>query len=391
MQESDVIIVGSGQAAPPLATRFARAGRRVVLFEAVAQGGTCINTGCTPTKAMIASARAAHVARTAGRLGVHARAVEVDLAQIVDRKDGIVRSFRAGIEASLAAAGERIRVVRHHARFVGERTLEAGGERYRAPLVILDVGARPATPRIEGLSTVSWLDNASLMALRRVPDHLVVLGGGYVGCEMAQMFRRFGARVTIINSGEHLLGREDGDIAAALEGAFTSEGIDLALRSTAVRVAPDAGGVAASLADGRDHPRLPRARRPWPARQHRRSRLPGRGRGPRSARQRRGGRVLRDERAGRVRRGRRPGGPAVHAHVVGRSSSPLRHPHEARRAPQAAERAPRSVLRIHRSGGRDRGRQRAGRARPRDLLPGRHDADGRRGPQRRGRRDGGSR
>jgi pyruvate/2-oxoglutarate dehydrogenase complex dihydrolipoamide dehydrogenase (E3) component len=251
MQESDVIMVGSGQAAPPLATRFARAGRRVVLFEAVAQGGTCINTGCTPTKAMIASARAAHVARNAGRLGVHVRAVEVDLAQIVDRKDGIVRSFRAGIEARLAAAGERVRVVRHHARFVGERTLEAGGERDRAPLVILDVGARAATPRVEGLETVSWLDNASLMALRRVPDHLVVIGGGYVGCEMGQMFRRFGARVTIVHAGEHLLSREDGDIAAALEGVFSAEGIDLALRSAVVRVAPDVGGVAARLADGR--------------------------------------------------------------------------------------------------------------------------------------------
>jgi pyruvate/2-oxoglutarate dehydrogenase complex dihydrolipoamide dehydrogenase (E3) component len=251
MQESDVIIVGSGQAAPPLATRFARAGRRVVLFEAVAQGGTCINTGCTPTKAMIASARAAHVARTAGRLGVHARAVEVDLAQIVDRKDAIVRSFRAGIEARLAAAGERVRVVRQHARFVAERTLEAGGERYRAPLVILDVGARPATPRIEGLESVPWLDNASLMALRRVPEHLLVVGGGYVGCEMGQMFRRFGARVTIVQSGEQLLSREDGDIAAALQGVFTAEGIDLALRSAVVRIAPDAGGVAVRLADGR--------------------------------------------------------------------------------------------------------------------------------------------
>ncbi len=251
MQETDVLIVGSGQAAKPLAIRLARAGRRVVLFEAVAVGGTCINTGCTPTKTMIASARAAHVARTAARLGVHVRAVEVDLAQIVDRKDAVVRSYRTAIEAALAAAGERLRLVRQHARFVGKGAIEAGGEQYRAPVIVLDVGARPATASIAGLDTVSWLDNASLLALRRVPEHLVVLGGGYIGSEMGQMFRRFGARVTIVHAGEHLLSREDGDIAAALQGVFSAEGIDLALRSAAVEVARDGDGVAVRLADGR--------------------------------------------------------------------------------------------------------------------------------------------
>ncbi len=251
MHESDVLIVGSGQAAKPLATRLARAGRRVVLFEAVAVGGTCINTGCTPTKTMIASARAAHVARTAARLGVHVRSVEVDLAQIVDRKDAVVRSYRSGIEAGLAAAGDRVRLVRQHARFVSELTMEAGGERYHAPVIVLDVGARPATPSIQGLATVSWLDNASLMALRRVPDHLVVVGGGYVGCEMGQMFRRFGARVTIAHSGEHLLSNEDADIAAAVEGVFRSEGIELALGCSAVEVASEGGVVAVRLSDGR--------------------------------------------------------------------------------------------------------------------------------------------
>jgi pyruvate/2-oxoglutarate dehydrogenase complex dihydrolipoamide dehydrogenase (E3) component len=251
MHESDVIIVGSGQAANPLATRLARAGRRVVLFEAVALGGTCINTGCTPTKTMIASARAAQVARTAARLGVHVRSVEVDLAQVVDRKDAVIRASHASIEAALAAAGDRVRLVRQHARFVSKLTIEAGGERYHAPVIILDVGARPSTASIQGLAAVPWLDNTSLMALRRVPEHLVVIGGGYVGCEMGQMFRRFGARVTIVQSGEHLLSREDGDIAAALGAVFGSEGIDVALRSSAVEVASEGSGVAVRLNDGR--------------------------------------------------------------------------------------------------------------------------------------------
>ena len=356
MHESDVLIIGGGQAAKPLATRLARAGKRVVLFEAVALGGTCINTGCTPTKTMIASARAAHVARTAGRLGVHARAVEVDLAQIVDRKDSVVRSFRSGIEAGLAGAGERVRVVRQHARFVSKLTIEAGGERYHAPVIILDVGARPATPPIQGLAGVSWLDNASLMALRRVPEHLVVLGGGYVGCEMGQMFRRFGARVTIVHSGEHLLSHEDGDIAAALAGRLQRRGhrpgAPLAGRRSRDRRRRDR-----RPAHRRPHdPRLAPARRARPPREHRVAWLRGRRRATRPARQRRGRRVLRDERAGRVRSRRRPRRPAVHAHVVGRPSPPLRHSHEARRPPSAAQRAAHSVLGLHRSAG---GRQSA--------------------------------
>jgi pyruvate/2-oxoglutarate dehydrogenase complex dihydrolipoamide dehydrogenase (E3) component len=250
MQESDVLIVGCGQAGQPLALRFAKAGRRVVLFEPAAVGGTCINTGCTPTKTMIASAHAAHVARTAAGLGVYARSVEVDLGKIVDRKDAVVQAFRTSDEATIAAAAPRLRLVRHHARFVGERTLEANGERFRAPIVILDVGARAATPKIAGLDAVSWLDNASIMALRKVPEHLVVVGGGYIGCELGQMFRRFGARVTIVHAGAHLLGREDPDIAASIDGVLRDEGIDVLLRSPAVEVGPDGAGVFVKLAGG---------------------------------------------------------------------------------------------------------------------------------------------
>ncbi len=250
MHESDVILIGSGQAATPLATRFAAAGKRVVLFERGELGGTCVNTGCTPTKTMIASARAAHVARTSERLGVKCDGVAVDLEEIVERKDAILRRWRESISKRFAAAGDRLRVVRSHARFVGERTVEAAGDRHRAPLVVIDVGARAAVPELQGLDTVDWLDNERILALRRVPRRLLVLGGGYVGCEMAQMFRRFGAEVVIVHDGEHLLSREDDDVARSLEDVFRAERIDLVLRARAKDVRHEDGQIAMALEDG---------------------------------------------------------------------------------------------------------------------------------------------
>src|SRR5512133_2921346 len=200
----DVIVVGSGQAGVPLSTRLARGGKAVLLAERGALGGTCINTGCTPTKTLVASARAAHVARTAGRLGVRAEAVEVDFPAVIARKDGIVRRWQEGIASRLAAAGPSLRLVRGHARLVGERTVEVTGERHRGGVVILNVGARPVQPPIAGIGDVPWLDNRRVMELRELPAHLVVIGGGYIGCEFAQAYRRFGAAVTIVESDAHL-------------------------------------------------------------------------------------------------------------------------------------------------------------------------------------------
>jgi pyruvate/2-oxoglutarate dehydrogenase complex dihydrolipoamide dehydrogenase (E3) component len=250
MQEADVILIGSGQAATPLATRLAAAGKSVVLFERGELGGTCTNTGCTPTKTMIASARAAHVARTSGRLGVHAGPVVVDLEAVVARKDAIVNRWRAGVASRLSSAGDRLRLVREQAKFVAERTLQAGAERYRAPIIVLDVGARPASPPIPGLGTVPCLYNDSIMALRQVPRRLVVLGGGYIGCEMGQLYRRLGAEVVIVERGEHLLGREDDDLAASLQEAFRSEGIELKLKNTAVEVGREGEEILVTLSDG---------------------------------------------------------------------------------------------------------------------------------------------
>jgi pyruvate/2-oxoglutarate dehydrogenase complex dihydrolipoamide dehydrogenase (E3) component len=248
----DAIVVGSGQAGVPLATRLARAGKQVVLAERGELGGTCVNTGCTPTKTMIASARAAHVARTSARLGVRAGPVAVDLPTVVDRKDAIVRRWREGVAKRLREAGDRLTVARGHARFTGERRLEVAGETYTADLVILDVGARPVTPEIAGLDAVPWLTYETVLDLRELPSHLIVLGGGYIGCELGQMFRRFGAQVTIADMGSHLLHRDDPEISSALEDVFRGEGIGVELGAKVERVSGEAGRIALRLAGGKE-------------------------------------------------------------------------------------------------------------------------------------------
>ena len=233
----DAIVIGSGQAGVPLAARLATSGRQTVLVERSRLGGTCINYGCTPTKTMVASARAAHVARTAGRLGVHSEPVRIDLPAIVARKDAMVRQWREGVEGRLAAAGERLRVLNGHGRFTGEREIEVAGARYRGEIVVINTGVRPAAPDVEGLAALPWLDNRRIMELTELPGHLIVLGGGYIGCEFAQMFRRFGSAVTVVQRGPHLLDREDPDVSEALEGVFRSEGIELVLGGQVRRAA----------------------------------------------------------------------------------------------------------------------------------------------------------
>ena len=246
----DVIVIGSGQAGVPLATRLAAAGKRVLIAERGDFGGTCVNTGCTPTKTMMASARAAHIARTSARLGVHTKEVEVDFAAIVKRKDEIVRRWSEGVGHRLEA--DHLTVARGHARFVGERKVEVAGEIHDAKEIVINVGARPVVPPIDGLASVPSLDNATVMQLRELPSHLLVLGGGYIGCEFGQMFRRFGARVTILDHHQHLLSREDPEISAALEEVFRKEGIDLELGAKAASVSGRAGEISLRLAGGKE-------------------------------------------------------------------------------------------------------------------------------------------
>jgi pyruvate/2-oxoglutarate dehydrogenase complex dihydrolipoamide dehydrogenase (E3) component len=248
----DVIVVGTGQAAVPLAEKLTASGRTVLVAERARVGGTCINYGCTPTKTLVASARAAHVARTSGRLGIRAGPVEVDFAAVMARKDRVVRRWREGVERRLARAEPAVRFVRGQARFVGERELEVAGERHRAEVVVLNVGTRPAPPSVPGSEAVPWLDNRRVMELPALPEHLLVLGGGYIGCEMGQLFRRLGARVTLVQRAPHLLDREDPEISTAVEEVFRTEGIDVIADARVAGAAAHGGGVALTLEGGRE-------------------------------------------------------------------------------------------------------------------------------------------
>ncbi len=250
--DPDVIIVGTGQAGVPLATRLASAGKRVLILERRDVGGTCVNVGCTPTKTLVASARAAHVARTADRLGVRAGEVTIDFAAVMARKDAMVARWRADIERRLGAGGENLRFVRGHARFVAPRTLEVDGERHTAAQIVINVGARSALPEVPGLGDVGALVSSTALGLKELPARLLILGAGYIACELGQVFRRLGAEVTLVGRSPRLLPREDEVISSALADVFRAEGIGLELgrQVAAVARSPLGMGVEVALAGG---------------------------------------------------------------------------------------------------------------------------------------------
>ncbi len=231
----DAIVIGSGQAGNPLSQRLADLGWHVALIERGPLGGTCINTGCTPTKTMVASAQVAHYARHAARWGVRASDVSVDLPAIVDRKNKLVEHYRSGQESNVARR-KTLRLYRGQAQFTGPHTVEVAGESLASQKIFIDVGASPAIPRIAGLDSAGYLTNVSIMELQAVPQHLVILGGGYIGLEFGQMFARFGSRVTVIHSGAQILSHEDPDIAAALQQILESEGLRFVLNAKTTRV-----------------------------------------------------------------------------------------------------------------------------------------------------------
>jgi pyruvate/2-oxoglutarate dehydrogenase complex dihydrolipoamide dehydrogenase (E3) component len=244
--EYDAIVIGAGQAGGPLATAIARAGRKTALIESVHVGGTCINEGCTPTKTMVASARVAYLTRRAADYGVRVGAPTIDMAKVRQRKRDIVESFRSGSERQIIAT-PGVDLLYGEARFTGPHTLDVHlnhGETLllSAPTIVINTGARPSQPPIPGLDHVPTLNSTTIMELDTVPEHLVVLGGGYIGLEFGQMFRRFGSRVTIVQRGAQLLGREDPDVAEAVAAILREDGIELLLQTTVVGATLSADG-----------------------------------------------------------------------------------------------------------------------------------------------------
>jgi pyruvate/2-oxoglutarate dehydrogenase complex dihydrolipoamide dehydrogenase (E3) component len=257
----DLIVIGAGQAGPFLAARLVAAGRRVALVEARDLGGTCVNRGCTPTKTLRKSARVAHMARRAAEFGVRVGDVTVDFAAAMDRMQLRVDQSRAGL-ASWLGGMDGLTLVKAHARLAGrsatgfrvETDGPAGKRHLEAPHIVLNTGTRPFVPPIAGLRELPYLDNESLLALRQRPEHLVVIGGSYIGLEMAQIFRRLGSDVSVVEAGPRVAAREDADVSEALADLMRDEGITLhlgsAIESAIESASAAARGVSLNLANG---------------------------------------------------------------------------------------------------------------------------------------------
>ena len=250
----DVLILGSGQAGNPLSSDFVKAGKRVALIERAEVAGTCINYGCTPTKTMIASAQRAWQARHAAELGIEVGPVCVDLEKVRARKRKIVEQFRTSNEKRFADGQPEL--VRGEARFVAPKEIAvalkiAGEHRMTADTIVINTGVSPIVPAIDGLAAVPFLDNVSLMELDAVPEHLVILGGGYEAVEFGQMFRRFGSAVTLVERGKHVLAHEDEDISEVVESILREDGLQIETEANAIRVSGQAGAITVHLESGK--------------------------------------------------------------------------------------------------------------------------------------------
>jgi len=236
----DLIVIGSGQGGSPLAQALANAGKRTAIVERKHVGGTCINEGCTPTKTMVASGRVAYLARRAADHGVHTGPVSIDLRKVRQRKRDIVERFRGGGERRIRET-KNLELIMGEASFISPKKLtvwmkDGGNRELSADQIFINAGTRASRPQLDGLDHIRTLDNESIMELDSVPDHLLILGGGYIGLEFGQLFRRFGSGVTIIQSGPQLLGREDLDIAGEVTKILSEDGTDVLLSAKAVRV-----------------------------------------------------------------------------------------------------------------------------------------------------------
>lgn len=241
METFDAIIIGTGQAGPSLAARFAAEGMKTAIIERHLFGGTCVNTGCTPTKALVASARAAYMARRMNDFGISIDgSISVDMENVKARKDAIVRQSSEGVEEWLKNT-DNLTVFEEHARFTGPKTISAGNQKLKAEKIFINVGGRALVPA--GFEEVDYLTNSSIMELDFVPQHLIIVGGGYIGLEFGQMYRRFGSEVTIIERGERLLPKEDDDVSEEISEILKSEGINIRLKAECLGAVNKDGGV----------------------------------------------------------------------------------------------------------------------------------------------------
>jgi pyruvate/2-oxoglutarate dehydrogenase complex dihydrolipoamide dehydrogenase (E3) component len=243
----DALIIGAGQAGPPLAGRLTAAGMSVALIERKLFGGTCVNTGCIPTKTLVASAYAAHLARRANDYGVSTGGeVSVDMKAVKARKDTVVMQSRTGVESWLEGM-ERCTVYRGHARFLSPREVQVGSDRLTAKHMFINAGGRALVPDFPGIDHVAVMTNTSILELDTLPPHLVVVGGSYVGLEFAQMYRRFGAQVTIVEKAPRLITREDEDVSAAVKEILEAEGIAVHLNAECIRFYPRGAEIAVGI------------------------------------------------------------------------------------------------------------------------------------------------
>src|SRR3954470_3280760 len=241
------IVIGTGQAAPALCARLDKEGLKTALIERKLLGGTCVNVGCIPTKTLVASARAARFAQRAAEYGVKLDSpARVDMKAVKARKDGVVRDSIEGLEEWIGGM-KNVELIRGHARLTGAHTVSVGGRTLEAEKIFLNVGARAFSPPIPGLDKVPSLDNASIMALDAVPERLVIIGGSYIGLEFAQMYRRFGAAVTVVEKAPRLIGREDEDVSEEIRAILEREGIEIRTAVECMEVRKEKGRIVVGL------------------------------------------------------------------------------------------------------------------------------------------------
>lgn len=256
MKTFDAIIIGTGQAGPPLAGRLAAAGKTVAIIERHHVGGTCVNTGCMPTKALVASAYAAHLARRVEDYGLSFEGpLQVQMAKVMQRSHQVTLNARTNNENWLGGM-ENCTLIRGHARFEGPDSVRVGDELLQAPQIFINVGGRAVVPDLPGIEDIDYLTNSGIIMLDRVPRHLVIIGGSYIGLEFAQMYRRFGAEVTIVEQGDRLIRREDPDVSQAIREILESEGITVRTGAECIRFRRHDEGVAVALECGEGDPEI---------------------------------------------------------------------------------------------------------------------------------------